>query len=65
MGDKGGGGEDGGCSLDLTLFCIRKPVEGLSDKHNCLLIERGLLKCAGFFFFVVTVERCKTCFFSF
>ena len=56
MGDKGGGGwvirggGDGGCSLDLTLFCIRKPVEGLSDKHNCLLIERGLLKCAGFFF---------------
>ena len=46
----GGEGEDGGCSLDLTLFCIRKPVEGLSDKHNCLLIERGLLKCAGFFF---------------
>ena len=49
MGDKGGGGEDGGCSLDLTLFCIRKPFEGLSDKHTCLLIERGLLKCAGFF----------------
>ena len=49
MGDKGGG-EDGGCSLDLTLFCIRKPFEGLSDKHNSLLIERGLLKCVGFFF---------------
>ena len=50
MGDKrGGGGEEAGCSLDLTLFCIRKPFEGLSDEHTCLLIERGLLKCAGFF----------------
>ena len=29
MGDKGGGGgEDEGCSLDLTLFCIRKPFKG-------------------------------------
>ena len=46
----GGGGEDAGCSLDLTLFCIRKPFEGLRDEHTCLLIERGLLKCAGFFF---------------
>ena len=57
-----GGGGDGGCSLDLALFCIRKHFEGSSDKHTCLLIERELLKCAEFFF--VTVERCKTCFFS-
>ena len=47
MGDKGG---DGGCSLDLALFCIRKHFEGSSDKHTCLLIERELLECAEFFF---------------